>query len=147
MFIKIGNLEEGNTKMLEDAIEFGDLCINTEDCGFPVVISFRADELHNLLMKLISNPEMTKIAVFSPGYEKKHGEGSKKEFMDSVPVPETPDVTKNAILFLRKAAIAKLMNDPESFEIKASGFEIEASGGDVVLELGKGLDKRGKNNG
>ncbi len=114
-------------------LQIGDESINTENCGKPVVISFRMDELHNMLMSLLKNPDMTKIAVFPPAYEKKYGIGAKKKFMDLVPVPETPEVTKSAIKFLRKAAIAKLAGSPEHFEVE-DGDE------SVVKELGGGLD-------
>jgi hypothetical protein len=139
MFIKIGNLKEGNPGIIEDYKKHGDICINTENCRIPIVIAFRADELHNLLMKLISNPEMTKIAVFPPYYSNDGMEGEKEKFLDSVPVPEAPEATKSAIKFLRKAAINKLLNNPDSFDVVVG--RNKKSNVSTVVELGKGLDK------
>ncbi len=134
MYIKTGIVSDGNSEVITDLMEHGNICINTENCRFPVVISFRADELHNLLMKLLSNPEMTKVAVFPPGVSKE----AKKEFLDSVPVPETPEATKSAMKFLRKAAINKLVNNAES-------FDVEAGDSSVVVELGSVLDEHKSN--
>lgn len=137
MLIKAGPIEDF---VLQD----NHVYINTENCGFPVVIAFREDELHNVLMKLLSNPDMTKIAVFPPGWGRdgkpgKEGDEpqkkAKKEFMDSIPVPETPEATKSAIKFLRKAAINKLLNKPEAFDVSADENKV------MEIELGSGLDR------
>jgi hypothetical protein len=127
-------------------IKIDNECYNTENCGIPIAIAFRVDELHNLLMSLLKNPAMQKIAVFPPGWgsqgetteeKNKASKEARQKFMDLVPVPETPKVTKDAIKFLRKAAINKLLNNPDSFDAVVDSEK------DIVktVVIGDGLDK------
>lgn len=88
-------------------IKIGDKKHNTELSQEPVMCVFRQDELWNILMSLLHNKKMSRFAILPFDWDDK----KKKEWVESVPVPETPEIIKQTIQKLKDKLLDSIQKE------------------------------------
>lgn len=84
-------------------IKIDDKEYNTEISNVPFMVVFRQDELWNMLMYMIQNPNLSRFAVMPTTWPKEQ----KEEYLNSVPTPKTPEVIQKAVAVLKQEFLSR----------------------------------------